>query len=110
MCFAFSKVVLVLMVIHWMTIHHQCHLWFLIFLVLIGMVGCLCGQTFPNDGALGRHWNTCQAARKQTLELFERQAEVVKCKKMKKENPPNLEVSHSLLDNWLSFMTVTRCL
>jgi hypothetical protein len=98
----------VLTVVHRMTICCQCHLWFLIFLALIAMVGCLCGWTFLNDGALGRHWNTCQAARKWTLELFNRRAEVVKHKKMEKENPPNLEVSHSLLDNWLSFMTVTR--
>jgi hypothetical protein len=74
-----------------MTSHH---FWFLIILVLIAMVSCLCGRTFPNDGALGRHWNTCQAAWKWTLELYERQAEVVKCKKTEKENSPNLEVNH----------------
>jgi hypothetical protein len=52
-----------------------------------------CGQTFLNDGALGRHWYSCQGAWKQTFELFERQAEVVKRKKMEKENPPNAEVN-----------------
>jgi hypothetical protein len=85
--------------------------WFLISLVLIvliAMVSCLCGRTFLNDGALGRHRNTCQAARKRTLELFERRAEVVKRKKTEKENPQNPEVSNLLLDDWLSLMTVIR--
>ena len=69
-------------------------LWFLVVLVLIAMVSCMCGRTFSNDGALGRHCNTCQAARKRTLELYERRAEVVKHKKTEKDNPQNLEVSH----------------
>ena len=58
------------------------------------MVSCLCGWTFLNDGALGRHRNTCQGAWKRTLELFERQAEVVKRKKKEKENPPSPEVGN----------------
>lgn len=78
-------------VVHQMILHR---LWFLVVLVLIAMVSCMCGRTFSNDGALGRHRNTCQAARKRTLELYERRAEVVKRKKTEKDNPQNLEVSH----------------
>ena len=64
---------------------------FLVFLILLEMVNCACGRTFRDDATLGRHRHNCQAARKRSLELFERREEVAKRKKMASVDPSQVE-------------------